>query len=101
MFKERLFLADVRVDEDDIEALQQIKPLLCPICFFQALYAFTGQTDGGEDAEDAGLQNMNLYDHDRRNSNTNEVALKQRQIEDLLPSDAQTRALLNPQHKIW
>merc|ERR1711933_320997 len=114
-FKERLFHADVRVDEDDIEALQQIKPLLCPICyrvvsvrsriifimeiisyyvflfilypilriclmpvyFFQALYAFTGKEEVNDD------------DHGNL------------EIEELLPSDANTRALLNQQHKIW
>merc|ERR1712176_641530 len=129
-FKKRLFQEDIRVDEDDIEAIQQINPLLCPICyrvvsvrsriifimeiisyyvflfilypilriclmpvyFFQALYAFTGK----EEVNDDDHGNLDLMIN-----KDNEETKRLKEIEELLPSDANTRALLNQQHKIW
>jgi len=136
-FKERLFADDVRVDEDDIEALIQIKPLLCPICyrsvcvrsriifimelisyyiflfilypivriclipiyFVKAVYAFTGKNEGGDDTEDNMNNNLDLYSPE--DGDEAALRLKQREIEELLPSDAPTRSIMNPHHKIW
>ena len=134
-FKDRLFQQDIRVDEDDIEAIQQINSLLCPICyrvvsvrsriifimevisyyvflfilypiiritlipiyFFQAIYSITGSDDVNDDEHGSREKELDFLS----GNSDNEQLKKLKEIEDLLPSDAHTRALLNPSHKIW
>jgi len=75
-----------------------IRICLIPIYFFQAIYAITGQDDINDEEHGSSLANKEL---DFLNKSDTEQTRKLKEIEDLLPSDTHTRALLNPSHKIW